>query len=174
MGIEPSDLENAQGFYNINLSDISWQHSGRYFGFWVKFILGFSLASEIILSLRLSLAPGTILGLSLAAGNKIRLASHGNGVYEAALPDIANNVSMLSKKEKINLKVWPNPLSASAGKTLKLDNRVDQWLLMDVQGRILLEGRRLEINFSDYSRGTYLLQLQTEGDNVQTKKIIVQ
>lgn len=113
------------------------------------------------------------MDLSLAAGDKIRLASHGNGVYEAALPDIANDLSGPSKVEKIDLKVWPNPLSASAGMTLNLDPKVSKYLLMDVQGRILLEGSRSVIDFSAYSSGTYLLQIQAEDGSIQTKKIIV-
>ena len=113
------------------------------------------------------------MDLSLAAEDKLRLATHGNGIYEADLPDIIDVVSETTKESNI-IKVWPNPVSSETGRLLYLDDSVENWNLLDLGGKIIKSGMGEMIDFDTYPAGIYFLQVSTSEGFTASKKILVQ
>lgn len=114
------------------------------------------------------------MDLSIAANNKIRLATHGHGVYEADLPDIIDDVTDVFLEDDSSIKVWPNPISSLSNSFLNIDEKVDEWILRDINGRLIQEGGSSSIDLSGYRSGTYILQLKVKEGSYINRRVIIQ
>lgn len=83
--------------------------------------------------------------------------------------DTTLSSNLYSKNEA---EIYPNPVES----ILKIDNKsnfeIIQITITDINGRILSSTSSLTIDFSNYSKGIYLLKIAYNNGNIYTKKIL--
>jgi ligand-binding sensor domain-containing protein len=75
------------------------------------------------------------------------------------------------KVNKINLAVFPNPVSSKLN--IKTDVNNPYYRVIDIKGRVLLESNLNSIDVSSYSSGTFYLQVFENNTFIATEKFIV-
>ncbi|MEO0468578.1 MAG: T9SS type A sorting domain-containing protein [Bacteroidota bacterium] len=131
-----------------------------------------------------------IMHLSISAANqKLRAATHGNGVYQTGLlVPLPTNIASDELPQEIMGMPYPNPASEVMRLPLQIDQtRSVQLVLTDLMGRKIKEimpqqmisgQREVEIELSDLAAGTYLIRLISRNEQGQSailsRKIVVQ
>lgn len=73
---------------------------------------------------------------------------------------------------KNDAEIYPNPVES----ILNIENKsvfdINQISIIDLNGRVLLTSPLLKIDFSNYSKGIYLLKITYNNGNIYTKKIL--
>ena len=111
---------------------------------------------------------GTPYGASLSGANgSLEIsASYGEGTYEET------TLSTEELKLQSSIRVFPNPTSYEVNVDLTaLPNGKYQLYLVDLSGKTvyteITEAKTIQLNMSNFTTGTYVLQVETQ----QTKKI---
>ena len=76
-------------------------------------------------------------------------------------------------RENSLIEIWPNP--ADQMLNIKSPQRIDRWEILDLSGRVMLEGlgheSRVEINLSELPAGVYLLKTESKGQQAHHRLI---
>ncbi|MEL6635556.1 MAG: T9SS type A sorting domain-containing protein [Bacteroidota bacterium] len=125
--------------------------------------------------------PAAIMVFDLTispANRKLRIASHGNGVYERDLVEEPITSTEEPEIAALDLQVWPNPTSEMLQLALPAavdteDLRVE---IIDGLGRIHYQNtgeRNLQVAVSDWTAGTYYCRVQV-GEQVLLRPVVIQ
>ena len=71
-----------------------------------------------------------------------------------------------------NVSIYPNPTSSSI--KIKSTNGINQVILFDALGKIILKEETTEIDVSSLQKGMYFLKILTNENNIVTKKVLKQ
>jgi photosystem II stability/assembly factor-like uncharacterized protein len=110
-------------------------------------------------------------------GDKIFIATHGRGIFEASLAQLNTSLS-IDKEELAEFTVYPNPTQGILNFNAAYD--VDRVLVYDLHGRKVMDMQDSEeiqdikqIDISGFSKGVYFLELRKEISKV-VKKVILE
>ena len=130
--------------------------------------------------------PDAVMALDLSispANRKLRVATHGNGAYEADL--LGPNVARENRDQaSLSWQVYPNPIRDQATVSFQLHRAGRVTLeMVDLQGKTVLQmlsgksfpaGKHdLNLAAAEYPAGYYLLKLNWEGQQ-QVKKVWIE
>jgi hypothetical protein len=131
-----------------------------------------------------------VMDLAVAANNKLRLGTHGKGLWETDMPGSAEAPVIVETIKpnvdpvitgRTNVSAYPNPTTGSF--TLELNNVAKNGQanvkVFDLSGRIVQQyrvnlqaGRNiLRYNLSAQQRGTYQVVIETEGGRVMQRVV---
>ena len=128
-------------------------------GFWEVFSEGLP---EAVIAFHLSISP---------SNRKLRVGTHGNGVYETdLLEEILENTEELIATDFVTLRNYPNPVISETTFEFDLKERATVSLtLIDISGKIIktllqnvevLDSKQVRINLGDLPAGVYAYRLE--------------
>ena len=145
-------------------------------GNWTPFMEGLP---EVVLAMHLSISP---------ADQKLRIATHGNGIYQTDLVGkVVSNIATVAISNTVNLgQNFPNPVKAQTIIPFELEEMSTISLkIYDIKGRLVQEKsinqlskgkQEIPINLSALSAGNYVYQIAgvTKGGQVFKKSKVLQ
>lgn len=118
--------------------------------------------------------PDAVLAMDLCISpqnNKLRLATHGHGVYEASLDE---EIVSVGEESRLEVSVWPNPAAEMIWIRMAGEGAWT-WLLYDTAGRIVMQGAQneqtLQLSLKGLRSGLYWLECR-KGNDRQVRKIV--
>ena len=117
--------------------------------------------------------PDATLGMDLSispVNRKLRLATHGNGIWQVDLLDEVSS-SPNPTANNLDLNIFPNPATDILNYSLKSSaSQTVQWQIVDLMGRKLLQSNGTNqttigtVNLSSLAAGHYFFQLEAGGE----------
>lgn len=114
---------------------------------------------------------------------KVYAATYGRGFYSTEkYTGIQEQAKSFGKEQKLNINLYPNPVSDQATAEFELDKSSDIVLrVYDINGKLmnareekLSSGKHsLKLDVSNMDKGNYILQMIYDGDKTTSKKFIV-